>query len=203
MSGRHLENVLTRTVYLMIHLENVLRTSSKRLEDILKMSWGHFWKTIVDVLKMFWKGLFKTSWKRLENVLWRRRRKMSPSRRVFPWTHPSKQALFFQVQGLQVLEWSLEYHSQRHRWRAIRALAMPLHKPTHFCGRLLFFRSGTFFRGCLIYLLLHLADFFNLQFGLWFFLDLILPKERPQCVHIFTGMFWWKVIFQYNILKKG
>ena len=47
---------------------------------------------------------------------------------------------------------------------------------------LLFFHGEKFFRGCLLYLLLFFEDLFNLQFGLWFCLDLILPKEGPQCV---------------------
>ena len=48
--------------------------------------------------------------------------------------HPSiKQTVYCQVQGFQVREWSLEYHSQhcqskRHRSRAVRALGMPCFK---------------------------------------------------------------------------
>ena len=80
------------------YLQDVLKTSSKRLEGVLKMSWRSFcktssrrledvlktsWKRLEDVLKMFWRRLedvlktflqdvLKTSWKRLEDV-WPRR----------------------------------------------------------------------------------------------------------------------------------
>ena len=43
-------------------LQNVFKTSSKRLEGVLKMSWRRF-------CKMSWRRLGKTSWTRLEDVL--------------------------------------------------------------------------------------------------------------------------------------
>ena len=48
----------------MIRLENVLKIS---LQDVLKMSC--FSRRLEDVLKMSWRRFCKTSWKRLENVL--------------------------------------------------------------------------------------------------------------------------------------
>ena len=59
-----------------ISLQDILGTSSKLLEDVLKMSWMLFARRLEDVLK--------TSWKRLEDVLkmsWRRFCK-APSRRI-------------------------------------------------------------------------------------------------------------------------
>ena len=74
-------------------LEDVLKTSSKRLQDFLKVCWRRFsrrvedvlktsWRCLEDILKTSWRFLedvlqdvLKTSWKRLENVLktsWRR-----------------------------------------------------------------------------------------------------------------------------------
>ena len=82
---------VNRTTSLIIRLEYVLKTSSKRLEDVLEMSWRHFcrtpWKffeyllktSSQDVLKMSrcledvfarrFEDILKTSWKRLEDVL--------------------------------------------------------------------------------------------------------------------------------------
>ena len=90
---------------LMIRLEKALKTSSKRLEDVLKMSWRQFCKTswgrmtktsILVLIKTSWRSLedffwrrmskgnifvlMKTSWRCLEDVLWRWRRKMSSRR---------------------------------------------------------------------------------------------------------------------------
>ena len=45
---------------LKISLQDVLKTSSKRFEDVLKMSWRHFSRRLEDVL---------TFWRRLEDVL--------------------------------------------------------------------------------------------------------------------------------------
>ena len=39
-----------------------------------------------------------------------------------------------------------------------------------------------FLIACVLCLSLLLADFFDLQFGLWFCLDSMLPKSRPQFV---------------------
>ena len=65
-----LENILKRS------LQDVLKTYSKRLEDVLKISWRRFcktsWRRFKDVLKMSWRRLedvFKTSWRLLEDVL--------------------------------------------------------------------------------------------------------------------------------------
>ena len=44
-----------------------------------------------------------------------------------------------------------------------------------------FFHGEKFFRGCLLYLLLFFEDLFNLQFGLWFCLDLM--KGHSVCKH--------------------
>ena len=77
---------------LKISLQDVLKTPSKHLEDVLKMSWRRFCETsedvrtcledifarrLEDVLKAFWRGLDKTSWRRLENVLKRSWRRMT------------------------------------------------------------------------------------------------------------------------------
>ena len=61
-----LENVLK------ISLQDVLKTSSKRLEDGLKMSWRRSSRRLEDVLKSFLQDVLKTSWKRFEDVLARR-----------------------------------------------------------------------------------------------------------------------------------
>ena len=69
-SWRRLQNVL-KTSWRC--LEDILKTSSKRLEDVLKMSWRHFcktsWRRLENVLKTSWQDVLKTSWKRLEDVL--------------------------------------------------------------------------------------------------------------------------------------
>ena len=55
---------------LMIHLENVLKTS---LEDVLKMSWRRFcktsWRRFEDVLARRLEDFFKTFWRCFEDVL--------------------------------------------------------------------------------------------------------------------------------------
>ena len=87
-SRRHLENVLKRTVYLDNtswkrledifgrRLEDVLRTSWRRFEEVLKTSW----RRLEDFLKMILQDILKTFWRRLEDVLktsWRRITKMN------------------------------------------------------------------------------------------------------------------------------
>ena len=81
-----LENVLKTS------LQDVLKTCSKLLEDVLKMSWRRFckrscrrfetsWRRLENVLKTAWRRmtktdvlvLIKTSWRRLKEVFWRRR----------------------------------------------------------------------------------------------------------------------------------
>ena len=57
-----LENILN------ISLQEVLKTSWRRLEDVFKTSW----RRLEDVLKTFLQNVLKTSWKRLEDVLARR-----------------------------------------------------------------------------------------------------------------------------------
>ena len=69
--SQKLEDVLTsqKTFNLMIRLENVLKmslqdvlkTSSKRLEDVLKMSWRRFLRRLEDVLKTFLQDVLKMS----------------------------------------------------------------------------------------------------------------------------------------------
>ena len=54
-----LENILN------ISLQEVLKTSWRRLEDVFKTSW----RRLEDVLKTFLQDVLKTSWKRLEDVL--------------------------------------------------------------------------------------------------------------------------------------
>ena len=76
------------------------KTSSRHFEDVLKMSWTRFCKTpwrrlennlktsLQDVLNTSWRRmtnenifvLIKTSWRRPEDGLWRRRQKMSSRR---------------------------------------------------------------------------------------------------------------------------
>ena len=96
----HLENVLK------ISLQDVLRTSSKRLEDVLKMSWRRFSRRLEDVLKTSWRRLedvyarrledvLKTSWRHLEDV-WPRQIHWSWLRRledVF-WRRKAKAYIF-------------------------------------------------------------------------------------------------------------
>ena len=71
------QDVLTRTVNLMIRLENVLKIS---LQDVLKTSWRCLEDVFQDILKTSWQDVlkmcwrpfedvFKTSWRLLENVL--------------------------------------------------------------------------------------------------------------------------------------
>ena len=75
MSWRRLEDVLKT------FLQDVLKTSWKRLEDVLK-TYGQDEYIGLDQ-DVFWRRkakanifvLIKTSWRRLENVFWRRRRK--------------------------------------------------------------------------------------------------------------------------------
>ena len=69
-SQRHLCNTSWRC------LEDVLKTPSERLEDVLKMSWRRFEKGLEDVLKTPWiflerhlEDVLKASWRRLQNVL--------------------------------------------------------------------------------------------------------------------------------------
>ena len=50
----------------------VLKTFSKRLQDVLKMSWRRFLIRLEDVFKTSWRRLCETSWKRLEDVRPRR-----------------------------------------------------------------------------------------------------------------------------------
>ena len=54
----------------MVHLENVLKTS---FQDVLKMSWRRLKsvlkKVLQDVLKTFWRGLEEVLAKRPEDVL--------------------------------------------------------------------------------------------------------------------------------------
>ena len=77
-----LKVLLTKTFNLMIRLQNVLKTSSRRIcetfwrrfQDALKTSWQ-------DVLKTLWQDILKTSWKRLEDV-WTRRIYWSWPRRL-------------------------------------------------------------------------------------------------------------------------
>ena len=68
MSGRHLENVLTRTVQLddtsWKGLEDVLKTSWKYLKDVLKTFLEDDWRRFEDVLKTSFQDVLKTSWKR-------------------------------------------------------------------------------------------------------------------------------------------
>ena len=49
-----------------------LETSSKRLEDVLKIFWRRFcktsWRRLENVLKTSWQDVWKTSWRRLEDV---------------------------------------------------------------------------------------------------------------------------------------
>ena len=80
-------------------IEDIFKTSSKRLEDflktfledVLKISWRRFcktsWRHLKDVLKTSWRPmtktnilvLIKTSWRHLEYVFWKQRRKTSSS----------------------------------------------------------------------------------------------------------------------------
>ena len=53
-------------------LEDVLNTSSKRLEDVLKMSWRCFWRRLEKVLKTFLQDVLKTFWRHLGKTSWRR-----------------------------------------------------------------------------------------------------------------------------------
>ena len=103
MSWRRLEDVLKTSWrcledVLKTFLEEVLKTSWRRLENVLKTSWRHMAKTNILVLtKTSWKHMAKTnilvltktssedvrlrrtysSWRRLEDVFWRRRQKTS------------------------------------------------------------------------------------------------------------------------------
>ena len=84
--SKPLEDALAR------RLEDVLKTFWKRLEDVLK-TYGQeeYIGLDQDVLKTSWRRmtkanifvLIKMSWRRLEDVFWRRRWKTSSSRRMF------------------------------------------------------------------------------------------------------------------------
>ena len=104
--ARRLEDVLAR------RLEDVLKTSWRRygktswrcLENVLKTSWRRMDKTnILVLIKTSWrrmidKNMFvfiKMSWRRLEDVFWRRSRKTSSSRRMFPGFFASIQGKSF------------------------------------------------------------------------------------------------------------
>ena len=89
-SWRRLQNVLSVIIFrLPRRLEDVLKTSWRRLEDIwprrLRWSWS---RRLQDVLKMSWRHmakmimlvLLKMSWRRLEDVFWRWRWKTSSRR---------------------------------------------------------------------------------------------------------------------------
>ena len=59
-------------------LQDVLKTSSKRLEGVLKMSWSledvlkTFWRRLENVLKMFLQDVLKKSWRSFDDALARR-----------------------------------------------------------------------------------------------------------------------------------
>ena len=67
MSSKHLCKMPWR------YFEDILKTSSKGLEDVLKISCRRFcktsWRHLEDVLKMSWTSFCKTPWRRLENNL--------------------------------------------------------------------------------------------------------------------------------------
>ena len=68
-SWRRLQNVLKRLQnVLKTFLQAVLRTFWRRLQDVLKISW----RRLQDVFKTSWRRLGKTSWGRLEDVRPRR-----------------------------------------------------------------------------------------------------------------------------------
>ena len=77
-SWRHLGETYWRRL-------GVLKTFSKRLEDVLKMSWRRFpktsWRSLKNVPKTLLQDVLKTSWKRLEDV-WPRRIHWSWPRRL-------------------------------------------------------------------------------------------------------------------------
>ena len=83
----------------MIRLEDVLKTSLKRLEDVLKMSWRHFSRRFEDVPKTSWRCLedvLETSSNHLEDILtWRLKEVLKTScedlwpRRIF-WSWPRR-----------------------------------------------------------------------------------------------------------------
>ena len=74
---------------LEISLQDVLNAPSKRLEDVLKMSWRHFSRRLDDVFKTSWQDVLRRledvwprriywSWtRRLEDVFWRRKARAS------------------------------------------------------------------------------------------------------------------------------
>ena len=77
-----LENVLK------ISLQDVLRTSSKHLEDVLKMCWRRFSRSLEDVLKKSSKRLEDIFARRLKDVLkssWRRLEDAWPRRIYWSW----------------------------------------------------------------------------------------------------------------------
>ena len=84
-------------------LEDALKPSRKRIEDVLKTSWRRMTKTNILVLiktscENVWVRWIYSSWsRRLEDVLWRRRRKTSsrPLQKVFTKTN-----IFWEVMSL-------------------------------------------------------------------------------------------------------
>ena len=101
MSWRHLDDVFKTS---WRRLENALKRSWRRFEDVFKTSWrcleDVFARRLEDVLKTSWRRMAKTnilvltktssedvrlrrtysSWRRLEDVFWRRRWKTSSRR---------------------------------------------------------------------------------------------------------------------------
>ena len=96
------KNSLTSWYVLKTSWRYLCKTSSKRLEDLLKMSWRLFSRRLEHVLKMSWRCLedvLKTSSKRLEDILkmswrrfwkasWRRLEDVSPS--LINWSWPRR-----------------------------------------------------------------------------------------------------------------
>ena len=66
----------------MIRFENVLMTSSKRLEDILKM----FWRCLENVFKISWRRFCKTSWRRIGKTSWWRLEDVRPRQLYWSWS---------------------------------------------------------------------------------------------------------------------
>ena len=65
---------------LMIRLQNILKASLqdllkiswKRLENVLKTSWRRFCRRLEDVLKTSWQDVLQMSWRRFRKTSWRR-----------------------------------------------------------------------------------------------------------------------------------
>ena len=77
-----LENVLK------IFLQDVLKTSWRRLEDVFQDVLKMFWRRLQNVLKMSWRRFCKKSWRCLEDVLetyWRRLEPVWPIRIYWSW----------------------------------------------------------------------------------------------------------------------